>query len=295
MRRVSSLCHVGLAVVMAVCIPAQPPVVLAKDPVPRAADERPSSTIRCAVIGGMIDTGFWPQLCERYTEATGHEVEVVSSGPKHIIAEAFIAGQADLITMHASDTIINLVADGYGENPQPWARNDLLLVGPPADPAGVRGMNDAVDALRKIVSNGHRLLLHRSQGAQEVLLDLAHAGRLKLEPDQVISHPVDEDRALLEQAAQHGAYTLVGRIPFRNGKIADGGMQVMVEGDPRLRRPYVVVTAPPTPENRNRMEAARELAAFLRDEQTQSWIAQFGRGELDDRPLFFPVHVPNSQ
>lgn len=261
----------------------------------RSGPDRAAPVIRCAVIGGLIETGFWQQLCERFSETTGDTVEVVAAGPKHVIAQPFTAGQADLITMHASDTIINLVADGHGENPQPWARNDLLLVGPPADPAAIHGMTDALDAVRKIVNGRHRLLFHRSRGAQEVLLDLIQSGQLKVDPAQVVNLTVDDDRDLLKHAAEVGAYTLVGRIPFRTGKIAAGGMRVMVEGDPRLRRPYVVVTAVPDPAQRDRSAAAQRLAAYLREPQTQAWIAQFGRGALDDRPLFFPVHIPAAE
>lgn len=261
----------------------------------RSAVPASPSAVRCAVIGGMMDTGFWPKTLERFTQATNHEAVVVAAGPKRVIAKTFAAGEADLITMHASDTIINLVADGLGENPQPWARNDLLLVGPPEDPAKVHGMDDAAPAFRRIVEGQYRVLMHRSQGAQEVMLNIIADSRARLDPSQVLALPVDDERAMMTFARKKSAYTLVGRIPFRNGKIDDGGMKVMVEGDPRLRRPYVVVTAVPSSANRERLEAARALAAFLRSRATQAWIAEFGRGELDERPIFFPVTVPKGE
>jgi len=107
-----------------------------------AKERTESVTIRCAVIGGMMDTGFWPELVRRFEASHGHRIEVVAEGPKRVISQAFVAGEADLITMHAGDTIINLVADGYGVDPQPWAKNDLVLVGPANDPASIRGMTD---------------------------------------------------------------------------------------------------------------------------------------------------------
>ena len=94
----------------------------------------------------------------------------------------------------------------------------------------------------------------------------------------------------LVRASAEEAYTLVGRIPFLNGKIPSARLVIMVRDDPRLRRPYVVVVAR-AGENDARHAAAVQLAAFLRSPPTQRWIAQFGRGELDDRPLFFPVAV----
>jgi tungstate transport system substrate-binding protein len=133
-------------------------------------------------------------------------------------------------------------------------------------------------------------LIHASSGASEVLHDLLAAGELQLDPASTISLASDRHRQMLKRAAEEKAYTLVGRIPFLNGKVDTGGLVVMVRGDPRLRRAYlVVVAAGKKDEPRN--AAARKLAAFLRQPETQRWIAEFGRGKYDDQPLFFPVVV----
>jgi tungstate transport system substrate-binding protein len=258
-----------------------PALVLAAEPL----------TVRCAIIGGMSDTGFWPALAERFERESGVRAEVVVTGPKHVIAPPFRRGEADLITMHASDTIINLVADGHGVDPQPWTRNDLLLVGPKSDPARIKGMSDAVAALGKIIASKSKLLVHQSLGANEVLHELLAQGELELDPQNTISLPSDRHRQMLARAAGENAYTLVGRIPFLNGKIDGGGLEIMVAGDPRMRRPYVVVVGTVNPPGSPRREAAARLAKFLRDPATQKFIADFGRGQLDDRPLFFPVVI----
>jgi tungstate transport system substrate-binding protein len=266
--------------------------IFAADPDQRTDADRAGSIVRCAVIGGMTDTGFWQVAAERFQKATGIQVDVVATGPKHEIAGPFRRGEADLITMHASDTIINLVADGYGMNPQPWARNDLLLVGPKDDPAQIKGTADAVAALKRIIESNSKLLVHQSLGTNEVLHDLLAEGDLELDPASTIVLPSDRHRQLLQRAARENAYTIVGRIPFLNGKISNDGLQIMVQGDPRMRRPYVVVVSSANKPGSPRHEAARRLADFLREPATQQWIADFGRGKLDDRPLFFPVVVP---
>jgi len=251
----------------------------------------PKQTVRCAVIGGMTDTGLWAGIAKRFEEQTGHAIEVVAQGNKRVIGPAFEEGKIDVLTMHASDTIINLVADGYGEDPQPWARNDLLIVGPPDDPAGIRGEKDAVAALKKIVTTKSTLLTHASLGVNEVLADLLAAGEIELDPAHLISLPNDKHRQMLERTSKEKAYTLVGRIPFLNAKIARYDMQVMVQGDKRLRRPYLVIVAARA-EHDARYLAARELAAFLRSPETQQWLKDFGKGTYDDQPLFFPVTIP---
>lgn len=261
---------------------------------PLRADEKGAGkpqTVRCAVIGGMMDTDFFPGVARRFEKKSGHKVEIVAVGPKQVIAEAFRAGKADLITMHTSDKIINLVADGYGVDPQPWARNDLVLVGPESDPAGVRGEKDAVEALRKILKSKSKVLVHASLGVQDVLSDVLAAGELELDPEHTISLPGDKHRQMLVRASEEGAYTIVGRIPFLNGKITSGDIEIMVQGDPKLRRPYLVVTAKAKDPSDPRNAAAREFAKFLRTRETQRYVASYGKGEYDDEPLFFPVRI----
>ena len=250
-------------------------------------------TIRCAVIGGMMDTGFWQEVTKRFTTKTGIKVEVVAVGPKQIISGPFRRGEADLTTMHACDAVINLVADGHGIDPQPWARNDLLLVGPPSDPAKIKGMTDAVAALKKIIETKSRFLVHQSLGTNEVLHDLLAAGELELNEDSTVSLPIDRHRQLLQRAAKEEAYTLVGRIPFVNGKIRNDGLEIMVRGDVRMRRPYLVVARTSKGKSDSHQQAACQLAAFLRAPETQEWITTYGKGTFDDQPLFFPVTLPS--
>src|SRR5262249_62285492 len=46
-------------------------------------------TIRVAVIGGVIETGVWPALAERYQAARGNRIEPVAARPKAPGIEAF--------------------------------------------------------------------------------------------------------------------------------------------------------------------------------------------------------------
>lgn len=253
---------------------------------PAAKPARPRQTIRVAIVGGMMETGFWPELAARYEKTSGDKIELAASGPKPQVVAAFKRGGIDLITVHASDAMVNLVADGFARDPQPWVKNDLVIVGPTADPAGVRGGNDAIAALKKIIATKSKLLVHASLGADTVLHDLQEAGSFELVPEATLLFADDNQHAVLQRAATEGAYTIVGRIPFLRGKLKADGIELMVTGDPLLRRPYLVEVSTKA------QAGADDLAAYLRSPATQAWIATFGKGQYDDAPLFFPVVIP---
>lgn len=276
------MCRSRVKALLVIWLAALGGEVLAQNPAPQ--------TVRCAVVGGLNETDFWPQLGERFQKATGHRIEIVVTGPKHVLADAFKAGEADLLVMHSGDAIINLVADGFAENPQPWARNDFVIVGPAGDPAKIKGEKDAVAALGKIIASKSKLLIHGSNGASELLSDLLAAGELELDPATTLSLPTERHRQMLRRAETEQTYTIVGRIPFLNGKLEAGTLQILSQGDERLRRPYLVVVATAKTDT-PQLAAARRLAAFLREPATQGWISEFGKGKYDDRPLLFPVKV----
>jgi tungstate transport system substrate-binding protein len=246
---------------------------------------------RCAVVGGLNEIDFWPDLADRFARDTGMKLEIAATGPKQVVVEAFRAGEADFIAAHAGDALVNLVADGLAENLQPFARNDFLIVGPASDPAGIRGQSDAAVALQRIVSSRSKLLLHASGGAAELLTELQAAAAVELDPEATISLPSDKHRRMLARAAAESAYTIVGRIPFVNGKIERGGLASLVQGDHRLRRAYLMAVRT-GPQDDAGLIAARRLADYLREPSTQEWISQFGKGRYDNRPLLFPVSVP---
>lgn len=256
---------------------------------PAKPNAETAQTIRCAVVGGLADTGLWQELGERFHAKTGDRIEIAVRGPKRELADAFVRDRCHVIAVHACDMVINLVADGHAVDPQPWARNDFVLVGPANDPADVRGMADAGEALRKIIESGEPLMVHASQGAMEVLRHVMDEAMLEFDPETTIVRLDDRHRQMLLEAGNAGAYTLVGRIPFLNGKIPKRDLQIMVRGDTRLRRPYVVAAAASPSHSDAEIAAARRFVAFLRSDETQDWIASYGRGTFDGEPLFFRV------
>ena len=59
-------------------------------------------------------------------------------------------GDADVVFVHAKSEELRFLAEGESLKRYPVMYNDFVLIGPKNDPAGVRGMKDAGEALRAI-------------------------------------------------------------------------------------------------------------------------------------------------
>ena len=99
------------------------------------------------------NSGLYDHILPKFTDRTGIEVRVVAVGTGQAIRNA-ANGDGDVLLVHAKPAEEKFVADGYGVARFALMYNDFVIVGPPADPAGVAGMTDAVAALAKIAGAG---------------------------------------------------------------------------------------------------------------------------------------------
>jgi tungstate transport system substrate-binding protein len=261
-----------------------------------AAQPPPDShVVRCAVIGGMTMTGLWPEITKMFEAQTGYRCELVATGPRPEISEVFRAGKADLITMHSGDITTDLVADGYGINMRPWTRNELSIVGPTGDPAGIRGMTDGAAALRKIAEAKARFVDFQGVGSRELAHNIWRAAGLEPKGDWVLKDDTVSKFDILQFARTHNAYVIVGYIPARLGKMNADGMEILVQGDPAMRRPFIVMEANPKKFPNANHAGARALGDFLLSPKVQNFLADFGQKTTGRGPLFHPVETASPQ
>lgn len=277
LRTINALC---IAVTLLATLPAS---------IASAEEKKP---IRVAVIGGMTMTGMWQELTVQFESDTGWKTELVITGPKAVISEPFTRGEIDLLTMHSSDQTTDLVADGFGVNLRPWARNEHTIVGPSSDPAGIRGMKDGAEALKKIAVVGAPFVDFYGPGSRELAHKLWRRAGLEPKGDWVLKDESNSPQEIVAFAEKKQAYVVVGRIPVTNGKMAIGKMEVLVQGDPEMRRPYVVIEANPEKFPAINGEGARVLADWLVGEKGQNFLVEYGRTHHGGIPLFYPVNVP---
>jgi tungstate transport system substrate-binding protein len=192
--------------------------------------------VRCAVIGGMTMTGLWPKISAMFETQTGYAVKVVITGPRPILDKAMRDGKVDLLTMHSGDITTDLVADGFGVNMRPWTRNELCIVGPPSDPAGIRGLTNGAEALRKIAAAKARFVDFQGIGSRELTHTLWDRAGVEPKGDWIIKDDTVSKWNILQFARTNNAYVVVGYIPAQMGKMAAQGMEILVKGDPTMRR-----------------------------------------------------------
>ena len=259
--------------------------------VPLSAEEK--APIRVAVIGGMTMTGMWQELAAKFEAETGWKTQLVVTGPKDVISEPFKRGEVDVLTMHSADKTVDLVANGFGVNLRPWARNEHTIVGPPSDPAGIRGMKDGAEALKKIAAARAPFVDFYGPGSRELTHKLWQRAGLKPEGEWVLKDESTSPQEIIAFAEKKQAYVVVGRIPVTDGKMPLGKMEVLVKGDPEMRRPYVVIEANPQKFPQANVAGARALADWLVSEKGQSFLVAYGREKNGGIPLFFPITPPD--
>ena len=254
-----------------------------------AAEATKKEPVRVAVIGGMTLGGMWPELAEKFTKDTGWPVELVATGPKAVLTQALKGGLVDLITLHASDEATEMVANGFAKDSLPWARNEHCIMGPSADPAGIRGMTDGAAALKKIAESQSNYVDFMGPGSREVSHRLWRAAGVEPKGDWVLKDESSVPQAVVEYAATKKAYVIVGRIPILKGKIPSAGMEVMVQGDPAMRRPYVVMTASDKKFPQSNQAGANALHAWMTGEPGQAFLREYFTRKPDEPHLFYPA------
>jgi len=193
-------------------------------------------------------------------------------------------GDADVVFVHAKAAEEEFVAEGNGVRRQEVMYNDFVIVGPGDDPAGIKGGNDAVAALKKISEAGETFASRGDDSG-------THKAELALWKQAGVEPSGDWYRELgtgmgptLNTSAQMPAYTLTDRatwLSFEN----KGPLEIVVEGDARLFNQYGVILVNPEKHPHVKAEQGRKFIDWLVSAEGQKAIADY---RIGGQQLFFP-------
>ena len=233
------------------------------------------------------NSGLFDHILPQFTRTTGIGVRVVAVGTGQAIRLAR-NGDADVLLVHHRPSEDRFVAEGHGIERQDVMYNDFVIVGPAADPAAIQGLDDAVAALRRAAAAATTAAASAAAPSTIFVSRGDDSGTHKKERGLWDAAGIDPTGAsgdwyretgsgmgaTLNIASAMEAYTLADRgtwMSFKN----KGGLEVMLEGDPRLFNPYGVILVNPARHPHTKATEGRRFIEWLTSAAGQNAIASF--------------------
>ncbi len=237
-------------------------------------------------------SGLFAHLLPAYKKATGVDVRVVALGTGQALDMAR-RGDADVVFVHDRAAEEKFVAEGFGLKRLPVMYNDFVIVGPKADPAGVKG-KDVVAALQKLAASKSEFISRGDKSG-------THSAELRYWKAAGVDTPAGTAAGYkecgcgmgpaLNIASSSSAYALTDRgtwLSFKNR----GELAVLVEGDTRLFNQYGVMVVNPAKYPHVKQDLAQSFADWVVSPEGQSTIASY---KIGGEQLFFPNATATAQ
>ena len=267
------------------------------------------STTTSTQASGLLDV-LLPEL----EKDTGIKVKVIAKGTGAAIRDG-MDGNVDVIFVHAKAREEKFVKEGYGMKRYAVMHNDFVILGPKNDPAGIKGINSAAQALQNIadakaffISRGDDSGTHTKEQAlwkntalslEKKISTIVKKGKKR---EVTFIHPAGLGQwylsigqgmgKALTFADEKQAYILADRgtyIKYKFGRDVAIELDVLCEGDPALVNPYGVIPINPKKHPHVKYSWSDEFANWLVSEKGQNVIANY---RLLGKPLFYPDALP---
>lgn len=241
--------------------------------------------LRLATTTSTYNSGLLDEILPPFEKKQNIEVQIISVGTGQALALG-ARGDADILLVHARAREDAFVAAGDGIDRRDIMWNDFVILGPPDDPAGIRGTEDAAIALKKIRDARARFVSRGDDSGTHIRERSlwAKVGGTPKNEDWYLEAGQGMGKCLII-ADEKKAYILADRgtyLAFKD-KI---DLRVVVEGDPALRNPYGAMLVNPAKHPDVAVGAARKLLDYLTSAEGRKRIGDFRKeGEV----LFHPA------
>jgi tungstate transport system substrate-binding protein len=243
-------------------------------------------SIVVASTTSLQDSGLFGHILPLFKARTGIDVHVVAQGTGEAL-DTGRRGDADVVFVHAKAQEEKFVADGFGVKRYPVMYNDLVLIGPESDPAGIKGMDDVVAALQAIKAKAAPFISRGDRSGTHIReLDLwkeAGVDIAKEKPPWCKEIGLSM-AATLHTASASNAYVLSDRgtwISFKNR----GELEILVQGDKRLFNQYDVILVNPAKHPHVKKELGQAFIDWLISREGKNAIADY---KIERQQLFVP-------
>ncbi len=266
------------------------------------------STTTSTQASGLLDV-LLPEL----EKDTGVKVKVIAKGTGAAIRDG-MDGNVDVIFVHAKAREEKFVQEGYGTQRYAVMHNDFVVLGPQKDPAAIKGITNAAEALKKIaaakaafVSRGDDSGTHTKEQAlwestglplEKNVQTIVKKGK-KVEISFINPQGLGQWYLSIGQgmgkaltfADEKQAYILADRgtyIKYKFGRDVPIDLVVLCEGDPALANPYGVIPINPKKHPHVKYDLSKTFAQWLVSGKGQAVIDNY---RLLGKQLFYPDAV----
>ena len=243
-----------------------------------------SRTILLATTTSTQDSGLLDVLVPDFQRKTGYQVKTSAVGTGAALAIG-ARGDADVVLVHAPSLEADFMKAGNGDRRLFVMHNDFIVVGPPSDPAKIKGQ-PVLDALRSVAAARAPFISRGDNSGTDVLEKSLwkQAGITPAKPWYI--EAATGMGQTLQIASEKLAYTITDRATYLSQK-AHLQLDVLNGGDPPLLNYYHVITVSPTKFPKVNSAGANAFADYLVHPDTQKLIASFGVEKFGQQ-LFFP-------
>lgn len=239
--------------------------------------------IKMATTTSTENSGLLAVLLPAFTEETGISVDVIAVGTGKAIAHGE-NGDVDLIFVHARSREEAFVEAGYGVGRRDVMHNDFVILGPASDPAGIRGMTTAAEALTVIARAGADFVSRGDDSGTHTKEKSLWAGAAFTPEGNWYKEAGQGMGAVITMANDMGGYTMADRGTYLAMK-DNIDLKVLVEGDSLLFNPYGIIAVNPEKYRHVKYDEAMTFIDFVTSPEGQTIIAGF---QKNGEQLFYP-------
>jgi tungstate transport system substrate-binding protein len=245
-----------------------------------------STVVILSTTTSTQDSGLLDVLVPLFEKQSGMSVKTISVGTGQALALA-ARGEADVTLAHAPAVEKRYVAEGKMTNRRLVMYNDFVIIGPVDDPARIKGLPKAVEALRRIAETASRFVSRGDRSGTHALeLELWRQGGIQPAAPWYIESGQGMG-ATLGIVNDRRAYTITDRATWLAfGKRID--LPILVEKDRPLLNVYSVMQVNPANGPRVNAAGGKAFADFMLTPEVQAMIRTFGV-EKYGQPLFVPI------
>jgi tungstate transport system substrate-binding protein len=243
-------------------------------------------TIILATTTSTQDSGLLDVLIPIFEKQTGFFVKTIAVGSGQAMAMGQ-KGEADVLLVHSPEAEKKFMAEDYGINRRLIMHNDFIIVGPPDDPAKLKGIKSSSEAFKKMAS-AKALFLSRgdNSGTEAKEKAIWKTAGINPEGEKWYQQTGLGMGQTLSVAAEKKGYTLSDRGTYLAMK-KNLGLDILVEGDAILLNIYHVIEVNPSKWPKINVAGAKAFSDFMVSKETQDIIRNFGVDKFGS-PLFFP-------